>query len=424
MRLVLLALPALLGAAGLVAGCGDPSDGGDGSIAPPDLSTPPVPDLAMDTPDMRSAGDLLPPLHDLTPPRIRFADPTTVTVGAQPLQILLVDIDGSGTLDLVTANYGDPNQPKKFPSTVGVLLGQVTQGKVGFRARPVLPAALGANYVAAADFDNDGKLDLAVSSFDDNRLAVYRGAGDGTFGAPRDTSPGNGPSSLAAADFDSDGMVDVAMTLNTDNQVVVLRGKGDGSFGAPAGIMVGVDPFSVAAADLDGDKHPDLVVANALSGTISVLHGNGDGTFANTGSPYDVGATVSHVVVVDLDGDGKLDVAAANSSEHSASVLFGNGDGTLTKELRLQAGTGSGSLCAGDLDGDHHLDLVVADHDDMKLTVLLGRGNRTFEPAIDAPIPSTPYWVACGDLDGNGRTDIIASDDSGFISWILLSLSP
>src|SRR5262245_5848734 len=115
MRLAMLALPALLGAAP-VAGCGDldnrPDDAG-----PPNNSDLSVPlDLAEAPPDLRPARDFIPPPPDLVPPRFRFAAPTTVTVGAQPLQILLVDLDGSGTLDLVTANYGDPGDPKKFPS--------------------------------------------------------------------------------------------------------------------------------------------------------------------------------------------------------------------------------------------------------------------------------------------------------------------
>src|SRR5262245_4058535 len=89
------------------------------------------------------------------------------------------------------------------------------------------------------------------------------------------------PYEPAVADFNGDGRADVAVTLPLDNRLAVLLGDGTGAVRAPAYYTTGPGPEGLRAADLNADGRPDLVTANdPLDGdTVSVLLNNGDGTF-------------------------------------------------------------------------------------------------------------------------------------------------
>src|SRR6185312_3294664 len=84
-------------------------------------------------------------------------------------------------------------------------------------------------------------------------------------------------SQLAMADFDADGRLDVAVPLHGSRKVSVLRGLGSAGFGAESVYPVGNGPTALAIGDLDGDGKADLAVANDSSNTVSILLGAGNG---------------------------------------------------------------------------------------------------------------------------------------------------
>ena len=146
-----------------------------------------------------------------------------------------------------------------------------------------------------ADFNNDGKPDLAVvnqgpssTSTSQSSLSVLLGNGNGSFQRAVTTAVHNGGAgngnaeSVAVGDFNGDGLPDVALNTpgsSANPAVEVLLGKGDGSFQPNHQILsVGQTPLSVAVGDFDHNGALDLVTANS-NGTLSVLLGNGDGSF-------------------------------------------------------------------------------------------------------------------------------------------------
>jgi hypothetical protein len=93
----------------------------------------------------------------------------------------------------------------------------------------------------------------------------------------RSSSPVNSPAAIAVADFNHDGKLDVAVADSYDSQVAVLLGNGNGTF-QPA-VYYNIDSqkgsvWSIAAADFNGDGNVDLAVADSLGGNISILLGN------------------------------------------------------------------------------------------------------------------------------------------------------
>src|SRR5262245_61304542 len=123
------------------------------------------------------------------------------------------------------------------------------------------PVNVGPQAVATADFNGDGKLDLAVTS-GSTTVSVLLGNGNGTFQPAVDYATGSSPRSIAVGDFNGDHKLDI-VTANTSD-VTVLLGNGDGTFQAPTSIGVGSDPASVAVGDFNADGKMDLGVTSNI----------------------------------------------------------------------------------------------------------------------------------------------------------------
>ena len=234
--------------------------------------------------------------------------------------VLFNDTTNSNSL-LGTAALGAPSFSQTFTPATG---------------SPVNTGVNSSN-VAAADFNGDGKPDLAVVAFERTTspfpwaMATARSPPEISF----ETNPCinfSGPTncSLTTGDFNHDGKVDLVASSGGDNAVVVFLGNGDGTFAAAAGspIAVGNIPNAVKVADFNGDGFEDLAVANGADNSVSILLGIGDGTFLPaTGSPYTVGNFPFFLAVGDF-GNGHIDIAVTNENDQSVSILLGNGDGT------------------------------------------------------------------------------------------------
>ena len=98
-------------------------------------------------------------------------------------------------------------------------------------------------------------------------------------GPQRDFGVGLNPQAVALADFNQDGKLDVAAANRGSRNISVLLGNGDATFQPRADFGPVGDPLSLVAGDFDRDGNPDLAAPNYLSNNVSVLRGRGDGTF-------------------------------------------------------------------------------------------------------------------------------------------------
>ncbi|MEO6689069.1 MAG: VCBS repeat-containing protein [Dokdonella sp.] len=138
-------------------------------------------------------------------------------------------------------------------------------------------ATASADAIVIADFNKDGKNDLAISRVNDGDISLQYGNGDGSFQAAAIYSAGAVgayPDSAVVTDLDGDSFPDLALANYNDNSVAVMRTRTVGNLGFDAALTVtgGLDhPSSIAEGDFNGDGRPDLVVTNAGSGTLSIL---------------------------------------------------------------------------------------------------------------------------------------------------------
>ena len=209
-----------------------------------------------------------------------------------------------------------------------------------------------------ADFNGDGANDLVL--LDDGFVCVYPGRGDFTFGPRVElTSPG-GPLSLAAADFNNDGRMDLAASTASATVDVFLN-RGGFLFGASS-LPVAFSMFDIASGDFNKDLKQDLVVAMTggasagyVPGAFHVILGNGNGTF-QTPVAHATGARGAlSVAVGDFNHDGNPDVATGNRSTlnvdtnctgfvywDSVTIAPGAGNGTFGEPATFRLGTRNG----------------------------------------------------------------------------------
>jgi hypothetical protein len=280
---------------------------------------------------------------------------------------------------------------------------------VKMQSRELKPAAM---EVVAGDFNNDGRLDLAlIGGSQVPGVTILLGNGDGTFSDPLTYPTKVQPTSIVTGDFNADGNLDLALSTASTETTSILLGNGDGTFRLSQTISTA---GTLAPGDFNGDGHLDLV----FNGDgLQMALGNGDGTFKNPVqlSPNCCNSYAS-VVVGDFNGDGILDVASnVDRGSYGYTLVFlGRGDGTFGARLESLSAFGSETAVAADFNGDGKLDLVSDQFFGFNfVVVLLGNGDGTLSNRALYPVPGGSFGLAVGDFNADGKIDIAVASNSG-----------
>jgi len=328
------------------------------------------------------------------PAQVSFLPPATYPTGQSPAALAVADFDGDGRQDLAVANSGS--------CSVSVLLGN---GDGTFR-----PGAdfLACGFsIAVGDLNGDGRQDVVTCGR--STVEVLLGAGDGTF-HPRAVylAGDEGPYSVGVGDFTLDGIPDVVGSA--DGGIVLYVNPGDGRllgrqfYRVPLGYYFYYPPDlgTLTVTDVDGDGLPDVLVGAmdirfVYPSVIAVFFSPAFDypTLYPTDSGLDV---LLQVVAGDFNGDGAPDMATLTS----ASVVV-----LMNLENPMPIGPAGYRLHPADFDGDGNLDLAVRDADTVR--ILVGNGDGTFRPPAQfaaGPVTSGDQTLVAGDFNGDGKPDL------------------
>jgi len=376
--------------------------------------------------------------------------------GVEPFGFAVMDVNGDGNLDLIVADRGTlpPENAFEFPPLtmpkgkqtalrqpagrisarprfartaatgsgggVSILLGN---GAGGFGAPTTLPTAA-AQSVTMADFNGDGKMDIAAAT--GSTVTIMLAGAGGTFGAPS-TYTSNGDSTyLAVGDFNGDGKLDLASGNGIEETVTIMLGNGAGGFQAGASYPLSLGPEWLVVTDFNNDGVPDILTANGYpaafvgnpsSNVIDVLFGNGDGTFQAPQAIVAGQTPINFGVTGDFNGDHKLDVVVATQNSTQLQFYAGHGDGTFAAPVSSSDPSLSldADAISGDFNGDGKADLAI--NNNGSLQILLSQPNGTFQPqAATHPMSTGPQKFATGDFNGDGKLDLAVLGPCDFFS--------
>jgi hypothetical protein len=275
--------------------------------------------------------------------------------------------------------------------------------------------------ITISDFNGDSLPDIAVRTSED--LSVLLNTGRGNFSSPiRTALPyGSAVASVTdygvgrtevAADFNGDGKLDIAIRDRNE----ILFGVGDGTFLPPQAIRGQHPSFYglTATGDFNGDQKPDLVFF--VRGSLAILLGNGDGTF-QFGATAELGGD-GQLVVADFNRDGRSDLVylryppAANWVSYDQNccdlrVFLGRGDGTFLDPVQI-AESWAGGILVADFNDDQMPDITTSN------ALLLSNGDGSFQVARSFSFANWDWYelpagpAAAADLDGDGHVDLVS----------------
>ena len=310
-----------------------------------------------------------------------FKAPLTYNVGTDPESVVVGDLTHNGILDIVTANIrGD---------TVSVLMGN---GNGTFKPAMSFPTGTGPycapDSVTIADINSDGIPDLVTADggFNyaiGNAVAILPGNGDGTFGPPEFYTVGNQPTGVVAADFNGDGKDDIASSNGYDGSFSALVNNTPGVVFSPSINQSGSTLFITGTSQPDTarlhvnnsdslvvkvDGLRELFPAPSISQVQMSMGGGDDSVFIGKGAPSTIvrgGGGDDTIIAI----NSASDTLASNKGHDSIEAMNGNdllkashGLDTLNT---IVAGSGPDSILAS---GADMLEDTVAGYDHVSTT--------------------------------------------------------
>ncbi|CAF1250138.1 unnamed protein product [Adineta steineri] len=304
--------------------------------------------------------------------REKITSPTGINNGDVPGFLAAADFNNDGHQDLAGMNF--------LSGSLGILFGD---GMGNFETMQLLtsyePAHVFYSYhlwLTVSDFNGDSYIDIVFIDVTSCSIGLFFGYGNGTF-TTQITLPVIDDfcfSSGIIADFNGDGKQDIAVTLSNGFNVSVMLGYNNGSFEEPIILLTGnySFPTSIIANDFNGDKYLDIIVANTGNYNIGVFLGNGDGSFrAQMVFPMKSLHAPYLVTAADFNGDGQLDITftflptgmemgVQYFQRDFVYVMVGYGNGSFGESIKISTWTLLPYyIGVGDFNGDGGFDLVI-----------------------------------------------------------------
>ena len=362
----------------------------------------------------------------LMPDSVNFKPKVNFTAGATPVGVTLGDLDGDGKSDMIVVNSG-PNNMYVYRNTS--TSGSITSAS--FATPNTYVTGNGPHYAKIADMDGDGLPEVLVANLGFNSISIYKNQsipGVISFASPVSISTTGGPIDLSIADFDRDGKPDIAVVNQNYGWISVLRNITttgvitSSSFTSTIFTSVSAAfPYRIFAGDLDNDGKPDIAFSDYGTTKIYVMHNNFiAGTFNTTAFSNTISLTTqtspAGINATDIDGDGKPELIVANSGSNTISVFrnanISAGLMSFAAGNTFATETAPEDLAIADVDGDSKPDIAVANYSANNVSIFRNTATtgtidasslaarKSFNTGVDVG------GVAFSDIDSDGKPDL------------------
>ena len=322
-----------------------------------------------------------------------FGPAVSINVGHSVTTTAEGDFNRDGHQDIIAAGDG-----------LYIVLGA---GKGRFYAARQIVSGAVSNPVVA-DFNNDGKLDIAFNSA--SGVSVVFGTGRGTFYSPVTAVAGQAGIE-GVADFNRDGKAD--LITNGPNVVKVYLSNGNGTFSSTASFSFGGPNNTGIVADLNGDGNPDLINDDEINNQVDIELGHGNGTFSADGTISTPASTAAQILVGDFNRDRKIDLLDLNGLNNY--VDLGTGAATFQPGILFHLINDLYEPALGYLNAGRTLDLALLSTFTGNITVLSGDGTGKLVPYTSIAAGSGHNTTANDDIDGLSVADLNSDGISDLI---------
>ncbi|MES2380609.1 MAG: T9SS type A sorting domain-containing protein [Bacteroidota bacterium] len=280
-----------------------------------------------------------------------------------------------------------------------------------------------------ADFDNDGKSDIATTR-SASSVGVYRNTSTNGFinssslSSIQSYTTASGTNYITSGDIDGDSKIDIITSNFTSNTISILRntssGPGSISFAAKSDTSTSLNPSYLTMADIDGDGKPEIIISNFGSNTFSVYKNNSTPGTISLGARSDFAVSISGsspqmLSIGDMNGDSKLDVAVIYYNGYIG--LFKNTStlGSISfaaSQVYLGSNLNAG-IALADLDADNKLDVVISSYNTAQVHIY--KNTSTLSTiSVATPISLTcgnqPHGIVVLDIDSDNKPEIMVAN--------------
>jgi len=348
-----------------------------------------------------------------------FTQGPTVDLGSgfTPVAIAAADFNGDGKLDVAVLSGSE------YSSTSALYV--AIQHANGFLITPIeLPETLyGSPNLAVGDLNGDHLPDIVVPTNAGTTFVLN--AGNGKFKAPEFAS--TTPSTyVVMADLNIDGRQDLLAQTSSccySTSILVMLGDGHGGFYEPAS-QPDVLATKFAVADLNGDGKPDLAVVDQGS-FVSILPGLGNGTF---GSAQNISLPVpfiaaTAIAVADLNGDGTKDLAVISGAGYgnpntALIVLTNSGKAVFNTETAYSIPQSAANIIMAAFTSSKAIDILLTPSTPALDALLMNNGKGVFGDGATFATQAAPTYMISGDFNKDGRVDLATVNSSGLTVYL------
>jgi len=326
---------------------------------------------------------------------VRFGPARLIHKNARGANSLDVgDVDNDGDVDLVAALRG-----------AGAIHWYTNDGTGEFSTpRSIDDQLANAEDVVLVDLNEDGWLDVGGLGQANGSIRIYTSHDQAARFLERSIAKADVPDTILVTDLDNDGRIDVAWSSNENDRIEYALRREDGEFTPKNKIpYYGGSSATLAAADFDADGDLDIVAASNRRGILSWFENGGDARFVREHVIANFNGPTGLADVGDLDGDRIIDIVVPVQNRDVLVACVNRGDGTFTRsEVPMSPGTRPIAVLITDIDGDGDSDLAVGSRRSQTLSVYLNDGRLRFRP-LGRPV----------NVNGNAFSGLAAADFNG-----------